>query len=415
MKKLLVLLLISVLALFVFASCTTPPTPSEGEGEGEVEAAVLDIVDDVIADGKNWVKGGKTYDFTVTLAVPTDNVYAYNSDCTGDYSKSSSDSDTPIVLWPNADKTVWSGSVKFTCDPCDTGECVEYSGCCASVIFVEFGDCDWCATSLPVLVDCEDPWARLELCMDDCDCAGCELSFTTDACTSTCDPSEDLCGDSHDEDELCPGCDDVYDCSGLASWSLAIYPDDPYDVCCDVPCEEPIWSASGTDCPISAVTDCMTEYAGFISGYTTVCEEECVIEETEVCLAYTVCYCESDTDEEGCIDNPEGENYLCPCECEEELCCEWGIETEEVCTITCEDTPIYDCNWLFVVLTMVDNVGNDAKYGAWIASSNYPDCDNVCIVEVVDHPCLDDACGVFVNASSSCDCPNVTCTCELPI
>jgi predicted small secreted protein len=411
MKKLLLVLLVVTLASFLLVGCTgTTPAEGEGEGEGEAEAVIIEILDAVEVLGKLYVAPGSS-DVTATFSAPVENVYAYLTDCTGDYSKDSNYSETPIVLWPNADKTVWSGSINFTCSPCYTGDCVEFSICCASYIWVEAGECDWCETSLPVIVDCEAPWASLELCMDDCDCAGCELSFATASCSYTCDPDEELCGDSHYGE--CPGCDDVYDCSGLASWSLAIYEDDPFEECCEVPCEEPIYECSGTECPIACVTDCLSEFAGVQTGYTTECVEECVPYETEGCLDWTQCYCACEEGTAGAIDDPDNPGeYICPCECEIPICCEYGIvDSGETCTIICEDTPIYDCNWLFVVLTMVDNVGNDAMYGAWIASSDYPDCDNVCIEEVTDHSCLDDACGVFVNAPYDCDCDNVDCTC----
>ena len=418
MKKLLLVLLVVALASFLLTGCFGVPddgTEGEGEGDGGAEAVVIEILDAIEAAGKTWV-ADDSYDLTVTFLVPTENVKAYLSDCTGDYTKdiiSILAGEYPIALWPNEDKTVWSGSVDFECENCLPDICQTSSNCCAVQIRVEYGDCDWCETSLPVIVDCEAPWASLELCMDDCDCAGCELSFATALCSYTCDPDEELCGDSHDED--CPGCDDVYDCSGLASWSLAIYPDDPYDECCEVPCEDPLWSDSGTECPISAVTDCLSKFAGVQTGYTTECEENCAVET----LTYpadlpTGCtYLYPDTSEDACW-WPYCDEFLF---CGEDTCgcCTWAVDTEEVCTITCEDTPIYECNWLFVVLTMVDNVGNEAMYGAWIASSDYPDCDNVCIEEVTDHECLDDACGVFVNASYDCDCANVTCTCEFPV
>ena len=49
------------------------------------------------------------------------------------------------------------------------------------------------------------------------------------------------------------------ECSGLASWSIVLYDDYPFDECCDPSvCEEPIGSCSGTECPISCVTECLT-------------------------------------------------------------------------------------------------------------------------------------------------------------
>ena len=57
-----------------------------------------------------------------------------------------------------------------------------------------------------------------------------------------CGESEECCGDS---------------CSGIASWSIDIYDEDPFDECCNVPCIEPIDSCSGTSCPISCESICL--------------------------------------------------------------------------------------------------------------------------------------------------------------
>ena len=230
MKKLLLVLLVVTLASFLFVGCL-PVTPSEGEGEGEGEgevAVTVEIEGAVVVDGKTYVSGG-AHDITVTFPAPVvGGVAAGISDCTGDYRNGD------VVLFPNADRTVWTGSGDF-----GYGD-----GCCASYVWVESGECDadvciW----FPVIVDSCYPYAEFAIGAEDCECEGCEITFAT-----VTDPEE--CAD----DILC--CDDT--CSGLASWSVVLYDGDPFDECCDPNvCEEPIGSCSGTDCPIECATDCL--------------------------------------------------------------------------------------------------------------------------------------------------------------
>ena len=230
MKKLLLVLLVVTLASFLFVGCL-PVTPSEGEGEGEGEGEVgvtVEIEDAVVVDGKTYVSGG-AHTITVTFPAPVvGGVEAYISSCTGDYR------DSYVVLFPNADKTVWVGSGDFGWG----------SGCCASYVEIASGECDadvciW----FPVIVDSCDPFAEIEITADACECEGCEITFAT-----VTDPEE--CAD----DILC--CDDT--CSGLASWSVVLYDGYPFDECCDPSvCEEPIGSCSGTDCPILCSTECL--------------------------------------------------------------------------------------------------------------------------------------------------------------
>jgi len=232
MKKLLVLLLISALAIFVFAGCeglVPSEGEGEGEGEGEVEAVTVDIDGMQTLGGKNWISGG-SHDITVTFPTPMTNVSANITGCTGDYRISGSS----VVLFPNEDKTVWTGSGTF-----GKGD----TPCCASYVQITSGECspDVCI-EIPVIVDEELPYAKIEVGIDDdaCECGGCAVTFeSTD--TGTCETVE-CCGD---------------DCSGLAGWSIAIYEDDPFKTCCNIPCEEPVDTCSGTACPIECTTICL--------------------------------------------------------------------------------------------------------------------------------------------------------------
>ena len=238
MKKLLLVLLVVTLASFLFVGClpTTPPAEGEGEGEGEAEICpTVAITSQVDVGGKTYIKAG-TQTITVTFAVPTEPVSVW-------IPESCSEKGAPdgvpegaeeIVLYPNADKTVYTGEFNF-----DGG--VE---CCEFYIYVV--TCDACAPcKYPYIVDGVGPYATVEICIDECDCEGCELSFTSTTTTDPCDP-----------DVL--DCDD--DCSGFASWSIDIYDADPFDECCEVPCETPIASDSGV-CPIDFTTACLGDPA----------------------------------------------------------------------------------------------------------------------------------------------------------
>ena len=124
MKKLFLVLLVITLASFLFVACL-PTTPAEGEGEGEGEGeceTTVEIDGAVIVDGKTYVSGGN-HTITVTFCAPVvGGVSAYITECWGDYSQDGVDKSEPngnggvgVVLFPNADRTVWTGSGYFGC------------------------------------------------------------------------------------------------------------------------------------------------------------------------------------------------------------------------------------------------------------------------------------------------------------
>jgi hypothetical protein len=311
MKKLLVLLLIATLAAFVFVGCDLIPSEGEGEGEGEgePEEVTVEIATMVDVNGWTYVKGGNRA-ITVTFPAPVSGVVTVEiSDCSGDYSK-----EQVIGLFPNADKTVFTGSAYFNCtvvtsSPCAQDTC-EPGDCCASLVTVKAGQCEEEGTCLqfPVIVDCKPPYAVIEICSDDCVCEGCALTFSSTITESACLPDEENCGD---------------DCSGLAGWTIAIFDDYPFDDCCEITCVEPLDSYSGTACPIDWTSGCLTEFA--------------------------------------CV------------------------------------TPLFDGD-VFVVVNLVDNVGNEVQYGAWIQVNDYDTCSDITIVPATDteNKCLDDPTGIFV-------------------
>ena len=241
MKKLLLVLLVIALASFLFVGCLpTTPAEGEGEGEGEGECETTVVIDgSVVVDGKTYVSGGN-HEITVTFCEPVvGGVSAYITDCSGDYSKANSNGcGHEVVLFPNADRTIWTGSGEF-------GPCGE--GCCASYVEIYAGECeDEACIWFPVIVDFVIPDAVMEVSASACDCGGCQISFTSMVETSPCNPDEGLCWD---------------DCSGIAGWSFVIYNQNPYDECCDTLCVEPIYTCTGVDpfCPVECVTSCLDE------------------------------------------------------------------------------------------------------------------------------------------------------------
>lgn len=242
-KKFLVLLLIAALTAFLFVGCLPPgPGPDPDDPDDPVDGVVVEIDGAVEIGGKNYVSGGN-HDITVTFPKPVVNARVFVSDCLGDYSKQPT-SGTQIVLWPNEDNTVWSGKYKFACTPCgDPDSCNLTSECCASYVTVVAGECDEdTCIQVPVIVDCLPPFACIEVKGADCECEDCEFTFKSQVTSQDCKADAECCGD---------------DCSGLAGWSIAIYNKNPFDKCCATTCYDPIWSDSGTDCPIDTKTSCL--------------------------------------------------------------------------------------------------------------------------------------------------------------
>jgi len=263
-KKLFLLLLIIALAAFVFTGCT-PPAEGEGEGEGEIEGVLVEFGHEYRDGSRVYVASGSNT-VTVTFPAPVTGMVQVNlSDCTGDYSKGAT------YLFPNADRTVWTGSVGFECTyyrlptPCDTS-CEPYGNdCCATTVTVISGACeaDTCV-AFPVIVDCEKPYAKLDVSAVNCCCDECGIKFK-----SAKDSEETECGACPATGYTC--CGD--DCSGLASWNIDLYTWNgkgtaPFttvsgDNCCMIsPCAELLDSCQGTDCPIECVTDCLDPFVG---------------------------------------------------------------------------------------------------------------------------------------------------------
>jgi len=241
MKKLLLILMVVALASFLMVGCLGTGTVVDNEdGDGDEDGVITEvtvvIADSVVVDGKTYVKVG-AHDITVTFpSAVAGNVEARITDCSGDYTKNNSYA--TVVLFPDADRKIWTGSGSFK-----TEVGGEESLCCASYVEVISGEClaEVCI-KFPVIVDGDKPFAEVKVSIDGCLCGDCELTFKSTT-------EEDVC----DEDTIC--CGDK--CSGLDSWSLKFYKDDPFDECCDATCEEPVYTCSGTACPIECTTKCL--------------------------------------------------------------------------------------------------------------------------------------------------------------
>ena len=340
-KKYLVLLLIAVLSVFLLAGCNLfPPKPEpEPEPEPTLDNVKVEFSKEYRDGDRIYVKGG---DNTITVTFPapvTGMVQVDLSDCTGNYAKGGT------YLFPNTDRTVWTGSVSFVCGymppytPCDTSCHPVDKPCCATTVTIISGACeaDTCI-AFPVIVDCDKPFAELEIAPKDCCCSECAVTIK-----SVADPEEEECGVC--PPSLVPCCGD--DCSGLASWKVDWYRvkvdltelpdpeehgDDFFEIvyglivnsfadCCEIsPCAKFITSCEGEDCPIECTLDCMEEdeywkniyfaivtlkdnvgntqkyYAGFVTGCVALKGEE-------------RCHCRI-AGWEGCCEKDEGVRFF---------------------------------------------------------------------------------------------------------
>jgi hypothetical protein len=229
MKKLLLVLLVVTLASFLFVGCI-PVTPAEGEGEGEGEAEIcptVAVTSQVAVAGKNYIKGGKQT-ITVTFAVPTEPVSVY----VGNALKVLAGG-TEVVVYPNADNTVYTGTFTFGAEADDCAEAYIYVATCDT--------CDYC--KYPYTVDTVGPASEIKISKAACVCEGCTIEFDSTAATTDCDVTTACCDDA---------------CSGFASYAIDLYTSAPFDECCDVPCATPAYSCpGGVACPVDCTLDCI--------------------------------------------------------------------------------------------------------------------------------------------------------------
>ena len=319
-KKLLVLLLIIIVAAFAFVGCAPHPSEGEGEGEGEIEGILVEFAKEYRDGDKVYVAKGSN-GVTVTFPAPVTGMVQIDlSNCTGDYSKGG------VYLFPNADRTVWTGSVDFECsywvqNVCDT--CVSVTKhCCATTVTITSGACeaDTCI-AFPVIVDCDKPFAQLEVGVKDCCCSECAVTFK-----SVADPEENECVVC--PPDLAPCCGDT--CSDLASWSVEVR---KVKVASD---EKP----AGDESVFRSIA--ARAFA------TNCCEFSTCTKLVQIC---------------------EGEE--CPIEC----------------TLDCIEDDEYENYVYFAIITLKDNVGNTQKYYAGLV---FYEAGSECKIDVYEGCCNDD-------------------------
>ena len=228
MKKLLLVLAVVAMASFLFVGClpggvTPDPTPDPTTPEICPTITIAGSYTDATT-GKIYVKSKTTYTVVVTYAQPTEGVTIKYTVATG--------TTTPTApYYANADKTVYTAEVTPGTLDCHSFMVIT-SDC--------YGECTCTKT---FTVDKNAPQARMKVTVPACVCEDCSLTFASDyVIVGACADTAGCCGD---------------DCSGFASWSIDVYNQDPYDVCCTIPCATPVSTCSGSACPISCATSCL--------------------------------------------------------------------------------------------------------------------------------------------------------------
>ena len=171
MKKLLLVLMVVALAAFLLVGCI-PSTPSEGEGEGEGEVEICPTVavsTQVTVGGKNYIKAGSRT-ITVTFAVPTEPVSVFVGEQLKDNPVGVPTNAAEVVMYPNADKTVYTGTYKFFGDEAGDVDC--------SVDYIYVLTCETCAPcKYPYTVDNTGPASEIKINKAACTCPG-SVSYT---------------------------------------------------------------------------------------------------------------------------------------------------------------------------------------------------------------------------------------------
>jgi len=248
MKKLLLVLMVVALASFLFVGClpTTPPADGDGDGDGVAEIcptiAITGSYTDAVT-GKTYV-GSAAYglELTVTYTQPTEGVKIFVINGSGPWmSKAERDKagiwDIELPYSVSPDGLTYTATVTYN-------QLWNIYSCDAFMISIEdcYGECE-CVQSF--ILDYLNPRAKMMLSVPDCLCGGCDIYLTSDydlTASGDCVDTLGCCGD---------------DCSGLASWTVDIYNQDPFDKCCTVPCAPAITPCSGAACPIDCTTTCV--------------------------------------------------------------------------------------------------------------------------------------------------------------
>jgi len=252
MKKLLLVLMVVALASFLFVGCL-PTTPAEGEGEGEGEPEVcptVSITSEVEIAGKKYIKGA-SQTITVTFAEATDPVSVFVADAIKDNPTGVPTSAVELVMYPDADKKVWTGKYRFGTSTIPGEGDADDIDCLEGYIYVS--TCTTCAPcKFPYVVDENAPCSSIrvyEYPGTGCTCGGVNVRFVTPS-ISDCSISSN-CGDY---------------CSGLDIYKVDVYKADPFGTCCDVPCLSPIASCEGAGCDIDCTISCLDYSAYFTTA-----------------------------------------------------------------------------------------------------------------------------------------------------
>jgi len=246
MKKLLLVLMVVAMASFLLVGCLGTGTvvdEDDTNGDDIVVTTTVEIADSVVLDGKTYVAEG-THEIKVTFAAPvTGTVSVGISGCSGDYKAAGAS--VSVVMFPDADRKIWTGSGSFGVGTEDDALC------CASYVTVAAGECDpdTCIV-FPVIVDPVGPYAQIKASTIACDCATGDQLKLTSTWTGTTEDCVTTPG----------GCCDDY-CSGLDSWTLDIYDENPFLTCCvPDPCVTAYKSCTGSACPVECLTECDEDF-----------------------------------------------------------------------------------------------------------------------------------------------------------
>ena len=244
MKKLLLVLMVVALASFLFVGCV-PTVVDDGDDvvdDGTVVAMcpTVSVATEVEISGVKYIKGGSRV-ITVTFTVPTEPVSVY----VGNDLKVAPTTSTEVVMYANADKTVYTGTTAFsTTVGDDCNEAYIYVDTCL--------ECDFC--KFPYTVDNQGPCSSIKIYeypTTGCSCGGLNLRFVTPSAASECVITS-YCGDY---------------CSGLDTYTVDLYSANPFGTCCDIPCISPKATCSGTGCDIDCTLSCFNPNDYFtISG-----------------------------------------------------------------------------------------------------------------------------------------------------
>lgn len=289
MKKLLLVLLVVTLASFLFVGCL-PGVVADDDDEDDENDVVVDeicptvaVSDSVVIGTKNYLKAGK-HTITVTFAVPTSLVSVYVGPALSkDLPVGVPDESEEVVIHTADGGLTYTGTHTFGVGvDCDDG-------------YIYVVTCDTCAPcKSPYIVDSAAPTAKIKICAAECVCPGCAITFTSTVTTGC--PDATTCIDA---------------CSGLATWNIDIY-DKALGDCCTIACGGTlIDSGTGTACPISWTTDCLSTDTGdeIVYAYVTLADKvgnstifgykiEQEWDERDTCSTVTV----TDLDETDCLD-----------------------------------------------------------------------------------------------------------------